>query len=563
MFTNVQMKRFFFLTASLMLVLFMFAATPVMAAGQSQSDYDTGVQQQLDNLDRQMEGLDPDSDEYKELKERRDKKQQEQDDIKKSQSGDEDVNKDREMKHGLAIKFENLFKNCSSYSDMFAEFKKCETCKVILWFFDAANYMTKSFANELSQPLIKLVGLCFGLWLAFETLKYFSTPASELDGAGYGTKVGTMLFRVMFGIVLIENGSSVVFEYFLEPFLDSTSRLVTVVAGGSLTSTGVPTKFVGAISADTRSAIDGMIGGFTIPLIKMQTVGFGLMCNGFYALEFPPDIVIEALKSVEEILPLSNIPQIGLPSTPMISFGCVLFLLFTAVAFFYALTFMDVVMRFALTVAFVPLAAAAWIFPATQKYATQVWKVFLNTALLFICTAAFLAIIVELLRNSFGEIFIEKAEASQFKDAYLSLSFLPRNTWILAHIAINPMPLVVTCVIAILACIGLKIPSEVAGRLADMGFGGQGLENCGQKALYNIIMMIIDIILLIITICTFGATSFIQAFEPVEKSEKAIRKIKKLKEYLEKLKKARKRVLQVKKQVNKAQELTGGGQDTV
>ena len=542
-----------------MLVLFMFAATPVMAAGQS--DYDTQVQQELDDLDKQMEGLDQDSDEYKKLKEKRDKKQQEQDDIKKSQSGDDDVNKDREMKHGQEIKFEDLFK-CPSYSAMFAKFKECQTCKVMLWFFDAANYMTKSFANELSQPLIKLVGLCFGLWLAFETLKYFSTPASELDGAGYGTKVGKMMFRVMFGVVLIENGSSVVFEYFLEPFLDSASKLVTVVAGGSLTSTGVPTKFVGAISANTRSAIDSMIGGFTIPLIKMQAVGFGLMCNGFFALEFPPDIVMEALETVEDILPFS-IPQIGLPSTPMISFGCVLFLLFTAVAFFYALTFMDVVMRFALTVAFVPLAAAAWIFPATQKYATQVWKVFLNTALLFICTAAFLAIIVELLKNSFGESFIAKSEASQFKDAYLSLSFFPRETWILAHIAINPMPLIVSCVIAILACIGLKIPSEVAGRLADMGFGGAGLENCGQKALYNIIMMIIDIILLIITICTFGATSFIQAFEPVEKSEKVIRKIKKLKEYLEKLKKARKRVLQVKKQVNKAQELTGGGQDTV
>lgn len=542
-----------------MLVLFMFAATPVMAAGQS--DYDTQVQQELDDLDKQMEGLDQDSDEYKKLKEKRDKKQQEQDDIKKSQSGDDDVNKDREMKHGQEIKFEDLFK-CPSYSTMFAKFKECQTCKVMLWFFDAANYMTKSFANELSQPLIKLVGLCFGLWLAFETLKYFSTPASELDGAGYGTKVGTMLFRVMFGIVLIENGSSVVFEYFLEPFFDSVSKLVTVVAGGSLTSTGVPTKFVGSISADTRSAIDGMIGGFTIPLIKMQAVGFGLMCNGFFALEFPPDIVMDALETVEDFLPFS-IPQIGLPSTPMISFGCVLFLLFTAVAFFYALTFMDVVMRFALTVAFVPLAAAAWIFPATQKYATQVWKVFLNTGLLFICTAAFLAIIVELLKNSFGESFITMSEASQFKDAYLSLSFFPRETWILAHIAINPVPLIVSCVIALLAIMGLKIPSEVAGRLADMGFGGAGLENCGQKALYNIIMMIIDIILLIITICTLGATSFIQAFEPVEKSEKAIRKIKKLKEYLEKLKKARKRVLQVKKQVNKAQELTGGGQDTV
>lgn len=530
-----------------MLVLFMFAATPVMAAGQS--DYDTQVQQELDNLDKQMEGLDPDSDEYKELKERRDKKQQEQDDIKKSQSGDDDVNKDREMKHGQEIKFEDLFK-CPSYSAMFAKFKECQTCKVMLWFFDAANYMTKSFANELSQPLIKLVGLCFGLWLAFETLKYFSTPASELDGAGYGTKVGTMLFRVMFGIVLIENGSSVVFEYFLEPFLDSASKLVTVVAGGSLTSTGVPTKFVGAISADTRSAIDGMIGGFTIPLIKMQAVGFGLMCNGFFALEFPPDIVMEALETVEDFLPFS-IPQIGLPSTPMISFGCVLFLLFTAVAFFYSLTFMDVVMRFALTVAFVPLAAAAWIFPATQKYATQVWKVFLNTALLFICTAAFLAIIVELLKNSFGEVFITKAEASQFKDAYLSLSFFPRETWILAHIAINPMPLIVSCVIAILALKGLNIPTDVAGALADMGFGGQGLENCGFKALCNIIMMIIDIILLILTICTFGATSFIQAFEPVEKSEKVIRKIKKLKEYLEKLKKARKRLVKAKEDVEK------------
>lgn len=541
----------------------MFAATPVMAAGQS--DYDTEVQQKLDeldqdikNLDDQMNGMDKNSDEYKALEEQRkqkqeerDQKQQEQDDIKKSQSGDEDVNKDREMKHGQAIKFEDLFK-CPSYDTMLTKFKECQTCKVMLWFFDAANYMTKSFANELSQPLIKLVGLCFGLWLAFETLKYFSTPASELDGAGYGTKVGKMMFRVMFGVVLIENGSSVVFEYFLEPFLDSASKLVTVVAGGSLTSTGVPTKFVGAISADTRSAIDGMIGGFTIPLIKMQAVGFGLMCNGFFALEFPPDIVMEALEKVEAFLPFS-IPQIGLPSTPMISFGCVLFLLFTAVAFFYALTFMDVVMRFALTVAFVPLAAAAWIFPATQKYATQVWKVFLNTALLFICTAAFLAIIVELLKNSFGEVFITKAEASQFKEAYLSLSFFPRKTWILAHVAINPVPLIVSCVIAILAIWGLNIPTEVAGKLADMGFGGQGLENCGYKALCNIIMMIIDIILLILTICTLGATSFIQAFEPVEKSEKAIRKIKKLKEYLEKLKKARKRIVKAKKQVEDAQ----------
>lgn len=542
-----------------MLVLSICAASPAVA--QSQSDYDAEVQQELDALDKQMEGMDTNSAEYKKLKEKRDKKQQEQDSISKSQSGAEDVNKDREMKHGKAIKLQELFK-CPSYGATLSKLRECQTCKVMLWFFDAANYMTKALAKELSRPLIKLVGLCFGLLLAFETLKYFATPASELDGAGYGTKVGTLFFRVAVGVVFIQNGSNIIFSYFLEPFLDSVSKLITVVAGGSLSPAGVPTKFVGAISADTRSAIDGMIGGFSLPLTKMQAVGFGLMCNGFFALEFPPDIVMNALDVVTAILPFS-IPQIGLPSTPMISFGCVLFILFTAVAFFYALTFMDVVMRFALAVALVPLAAAAWVFPATEKYAAQVWKVFLNTALLFICTATFLAIIVELLKNSFGEAFITKVEASQFKEAYLSLSFFPKETWILAHIAINPVPLIVTAVIAILACIGLRIPSEVAGKLAGMGFGGQGLENCGQKALYNIIMMIIDIILLIITICTLGATSFVQAFEPIEKSEKAIRKVKKLKEYLEKLKKARKRVLQAQKRINQAKDLTGGGQDTV
>lgn len=524
------------MTASLMLCFFVFSASPVLAAGEEK------LQQEISKIETKIQNLDPEDPNYESQKAALEAEK------KTWQDRADEANKrasDRASKSGpdkrQEIKFEELFK-CPSWGAMSAINQKCRTCEIMLLFFDAANYMTESVASSLESPMKKLIAVCFGIWLAFQTLKFFSTPASELDPGEFGTNVGKMFVRVALGVGFISGGCSFVFDYLLQPFLDSVAQLVSVVAGSALYPTGAPVEYTGPISVDTRAALDGMIGGFAKPLADMKNVGFGLMCNGFFGIEIPPDFIANIFE------PLFSIPQIGVPSPLMIVFGLLIYILFTITAFVYALTFLDVVMRFCLILCMIPIAALAWVFPVTSKYTSQIWRVFLNTALMFLCTAIFLSIIVQLANNALGPKFMNNAYSSNFRDAFVSLS-LVENIWLLEHFFINPFPFILVMVIGMIAFMGLKIPEQVAGKLSGLGL--EAIENCGRKAVKNIINAIIDIIMLAITICSWGATSFIQALEPIEKSEKAIEQIRKLKEYLDKLKKLRQKLSKVQKAVNK------------
>lgn len=433
---------------------------------------------------------------------------------------------------------------CPSWGQMDVLNSKCKTCEVMLLFFDAANYMTEAIASTLADPMVKLIAAGFALWLAFQTLVFFSTPATELNPAEFGDKVGKMFVRVIFGVGFISGGCSFVFEYLLEPYLNSVAKLVEAIAGDSMVQSGTPVEYTGPISESTRAAIDGMIGGFAKPLIDMQNVGFGLMCNGLGGIKIPSDEIVDALW----FLPII---QLGIPSPLMIAFGAALWALFAFVAFVYALTFMDVMMRFSLVLGFIPFVTLAWVFPATQKYAAQTWRVFLNTALLFVCTSIFLSMIAQMADSSLGG-FIG---TNDFTGKFLDLSIL-KGIFILEHFAVNPFPFVIAALLGVIALIGSKIPEDVAEHFTGLGFNH--IDNCGRKAVKNICNAIIDIILLIITIVTYGAASWAQPVEGVERTAEAIDKAKKLQETLEKLKKWRERIVKMQQNMNKLANLADG-----
>ena len=531
-------KRFLFFIASLMLCISVCASSPALAWGEAE------MQSQIDDLQSQIDALDPDSSDYESQKAALESQKQNLQDKVNEANERKSSNADKtgpDKRQSLAL--DDLFK-CPSWGTMSSFNSKCGLCEVMLMFFDAANFMTESIATSLEAPMLKLMAVMLGLWLAFKTLVFFSTPASELDGPKFITDVLGLAFKGALGAGFIMGGCSFVFEYLLEPFLDSVSRMVTVIAGSSLSPSGTPMAYSGPISADIRSSLDGMIGGIMKPFADMKNIGFGLMCNGFFGIKIPSD------KIAKMFSPLFTIPQIAFPSPFMIAFGLSIYITFAFVGFIYALTFVDVIMRFCLFLGFIPIVTVAWVFPATKKYASQCWRVFLNTALTFICTAVFLTMIVKIIENILGTNFMGKAYASNFIDAFLTLSFV-KGLWIIEHFAINPFPLILVIAIGGFTLVsGTKIPDQVAGVLSGLGF--EAIENCGKKAFINIVNAIIDLLLLVLTIVTWGATSFVQAIEPVQKSEETIRKLKKMKEYLEKLKKWRKRIAKAQQHFNNA-----------
>jgi len=428
----------------------------------------------------------------------------------------------------------------------------CTLCDIMMVFFDTSNYLTLKAAQALESPMSKLLAAGLALWIAFQTLIYFSKPFSELNAADFLTKIGTMLFRALIGLFFIYNGCYFVFDFLLGPFFLIVSKIISLIStvnGSSVlhTSDFGAASYTGALSSEVRNAVAGLIGGFASGMTEMRKIGFFLMIRGLTGLPIP-----------DPPFNILGIFEIGifLPNPLMIVWGALIYIAYSIVGFAYSLMFLDVVFRLAFAMLFTPLAAAAWVFPSTQKYTKAIWTVIIHTAFVFVSSAIFLTMVAELARNTlnwYGGDFAGMMRQSKYLEAWQLLAGPLKGVPFVRNIVAGYFGLpMLFCVIlvAFIALFGSKIPDEYAAHMTGSGFNA--IENCAVKTLKFIVNTIIAIILLALTIVSYGAASGCPVMQGVETSAEAIDKAEKLRDTIEKIKKWKKRIKKIQEQINKA-----------
>lgn len=140
--------------------------------------------------------------------------------------------------------------NIKDYSDQ----EHCWSCQIFLLFFDAANKVAGEINNALSGPVISIIGVFVGLYLAFNTLIYFSDVGDAPDLMGFLTKLGGMMVKTGIGVCFLKGGAALAFEYIVNPVLTDAANLASDI----LDAAGQNSVSCPAIAADGGSKLAPM-----------------------------------------------------------------------------------------------------------------------------------------------------------------------------------------------------------------------------------------------------------------------------------------------------------------
>ena len=420
---------------------------------------------------------------------------------------------------------------CGGWDEAFANYsgsENCWACQIFMLIFDAANTVAGHVNSALSGPLSSVIVSGCGLWILFHTVVFFGN-FSNPEPAEYLTKVGGILLKVVFGLMLIKGGASMAFTYIVNPVLTAGARLAT----NSISTTGsglgvsigdISGSMSGPLGGGVRSALKQMIESVSASMAQSQAIAFGLRCGAPFWMK------------IIDLIPVFN--------PLMFVVGAFLGCIFWAIAILFSFALLDVIFRIGLLVGMMPVFIAAWVFPVTASYAQTAWVTLLHCGLTFFVTGIMASLMNILVQRAWGPSdsntgfneFMTKMHAGQYVEAWDSL-FDSGIGGGLGAICL------VIC-IAFWAWFLTPKADSMASKFVE-GF----TSSCALKAIKMIISLVMDLLMLIISLCTFGLGSLVysakvvkvlsdnieRAEEIAEKIKKVIEKIRKMRERMQKM----------------------------
>lgn len=416
---------------------------------------------------------------------------------------------------------------CPMLSEI-TDYDECWTCTVFMMFFDASNSLAGHVASVLEGPAVTFMWAMFLVWLAFNTAVFFSSVADAPDLGEFATKVGGMVFKILFATVFLQGGAAITFDYFINPVITDASNLAnqlvtesTECGGDTIISGGSSKK---AMSNDTREAMRCMIGGLGGGLREAQKMAQSLRCGSGYWYTMP--------------MILSFFGWEYLPNPMMWALGCMLGAFFWVIALIFPMVLMDAVFRIGLMVGMVPMWVVAWVFPASREYSKTAFYIVLHSCLLFVVMALVMNMCMKMIMLSLtnmGPEFISKMQEGAYVDAYESVESGAEFYKIFILMAI--------------CFFGILMPpkaEEITSQLSGKSFP----PSVGMEALEMMINLVIDIIILILVIITIGCGAILyiaRLAQFIHKSDKAIRTMRKIMKVAEQTRKRAKKLQQAAK----------------
>ena len=249
----------------------------------------------------------------------------------------------------------------------------CWFCKPFMLMAVAIGTTTISTYEYTRPGAIKLLGIAFGLWLAFTTAMYLF---KSNKGGEYIKKIGEQTFRVVVAIALIAMGLKMI-NLIFTPITDivlsyggETLKTSAMINSGitfidNITGTLIPTD------GEKISDQDSPIGSINANLMGIYAYAVVIWRFSF---EHGEGCIIPLL---EPFL-----------MACMIGAGAIALLLLIP------LKIIDALFRIGVVIIMTPLLIAAWAFPITRKYTKAGWNVCLS-ALLFILFLSITVVIIK------------------------------------------------------------------------------------------------------------------------------------------------------------------------
>lgn len=422
---------------------------------------------------------------------------------------------------------------CPLVPELEQEYQECWTCTVFMMFFDASNAMAAEIAKIVEGPAINLLWAMFLVWLVFNVAVFFSSVGDTPDLGEFATKVGGMIFKVLFGVCFLSAGSALTFEYFISPVLTDAANLANTLVdkplkpGGDKLITVTPPKPV--LSGSTGQAMNGMVGALGDGLRNAQAIAQALRCGSGYWAK-----VEGALAPLLEKLGIAYFPN-----PVMWAFGCFLGGVLWVIALIFPMVLMDAVFRIGLVLGMLPIFVVAWVFPATKQYASTAFFIVLHSCILFSVMAIVMNICVSMIMlgiENMSPEFLNHMNAGAYVDAFIEMSTGASFGKIMVLIAI--------------CFFGILIPPK-SETLASQFSGQEFPPSVGMEALGMMVNLVIDIIILIITLITLGCGSLLYIFRVAQlmaKSEKMVRVMRKIMKLAELTRKRAKQMQRLAKQ---------------
>ncbi len=427
--------------------------------------------------------------------------------------------------------FAGRTEKCELFGEI-KDYEGCWTCTIFLLFFDASNALAGYVGTILEGPAKQVLGIFFGIWLAFNTTSFLGRIGGEPDLSEFATKVGGMFFRVVFALVFLSAGSSFIFDYFINPVVTSASllsvSLVTQPTACSGEGSMIPASS-GAqpMSAEVRQALDCMTGALGEGLREAQKMAYSLRCGSFYWKEF-------------------SIPFLGDVSlfNPLMWFwGCIMGSMFWGISLIFPMTLMDAIFRMGLMVSLVPMWVVAWVFPATRQYAKVAWDILFHSCLLFVVMALVMNMAVAMIQNSLTRI----------EPSFMNL--MRQGAYVDAYDKLDEAGGVASFLIVVAVCFFGILITPKAEEMTQQISGQQFPESCGMKALEYIFDLLVTLLLLVITLLTLGAGGIAILAKAAHGACKTAEAAKRI---MELMKQAQKRLRQMKQMADRVKNAAKG-----
>ena len=431
---------------------------------------------------------------------------------------------------------------CDSWDKNVADYSgqdHCWSCQIFMVAFNAGNKVAGQVCDALSDPLRKLIAIGGGLWLAFYVMAFLNNYSGPSPGEG-ANKIAGILFRIMIGCAMLQNGCGMVFEYLINPTLMSCVTLANEmlsITNSSLTVTFSETaesSATGPVSPDVADALKQMIEAIASSMAEGQAVAQGLRCGAPFWKPVEIDLHVGFISLFKF--------GVYIPNPIMWAVGALFGCLFWGIAILFSFSMLDVIFRIGLILGLLPIFVAAWVFPMFNAYAKAAWDMFLNSSLVFFITgiiASFVTIMAEQSWSAGGTNingFLTLMKQNKYPDAWDS---------IFSAGALNGLGNLILVLAVILWgwCMAPK-SDGTAKRI----LGGSFSTSCAIKAIKIMIDLVWYIIELTLAIITIGATTFTYICDIFNFLKQGMEGVQRIREFLEKVK-------QLKEKLKKVQEM--------
>ncbi len=250
--------------------------------------------------------------------------------------------------------------SCKNLNQYASDTAFCPTCIIFERILIADQKLAGGSFSVLSGSLIKILGIAFLIYLAYQTLILVASPANQ-PISKYLTSVVLQGFKITIAVLILSN-PSFLYNLALKPILEGSLDFGITLTGKAqshiLESGAKYTKFNNSDTLLSAPFLQKMVGtaeSFNTQAAIMPAMGKSLICNAFSNLDW--NIIPNLETLLEGFL--------------VIIFGYI-------ISFSVGFYLLDITLELGFFCCLLPFLIACWPFKITLEYCKKGWGIFMH-----------------------------------------------------------------------------------------------------------------------------------------------------------------------------------------